>query len=179
MNEGINLLAPNKNTGSSQLLRRIQKMRFMTIALLFIISVSSVILFILVALSPLPTLQRQEQFLRQSLNAQKDSIVKLSVVDTQTTSVAQLISKRKAFDKQLALIQDKVTKDMTVIQMQVDSNSLVITVESPSLKSLDTFINNMTTYVQKKNMFSKVILVDLTTDEASNEYAVSLQLDYL
>src|SRR6266700_3271484 len=109
MNKGINLLAPNNNAGSAIFLRRIQKTRILTIGLLFIISVSSVILFILVALSPLPALQRQEQFLQQTLSASKSTIVKLSLVNSQTDAVNNLLTKRKSFDKQISLVQDKLS----------------------------------------------------------------------
>jgi hypothetical protein len=179
MNEGINLLAPNNNSGSAVFLRRIQKMRVLTIGLLFIISVSSVILFILVALSPLPALQRQEQFLQQTLSASKSTIVKLSLVNSQTDAVNNLSTKRKSFDKPISLVQDKLSSDITVQQLQADSNSLVITVESTSLQSLDTFTNGLIGYVQAKNAFSKVTLVDLTTDLSANAYALTVQLNYL
>jgi hypothetical protein len=179
MNEGINLLEPNKNSGSAISLRRIRKMRVLTIGLLFIISVSSVILFILVALSPLPALQRQEQFLRQTLSASKTSIVKLSLVNSQTDAVNRLLTQRKSFDKPIGLIQDKLSDDITVEQLQVDNDSMVITVESASLQSLDTFLNGLINYVHDKNTFSKATLVDLTTDQATNAYSVTIQLNYL
>lgn len=179
MNEGINLLEPNKNSGSVISLRRIQKMRVMTVGLLFVISVSSVVLFILVALSPLPALQRQEQYLQQTLAASKSTIVKLSLLNSQTDAVSQLITKRQSFEKPIGLVQKKLSDDITVQQLQIDSNSLVITVESPSLQSLDTFINGLIGYVKDKNTFSKVFLVDLTTDQSTNAYAVTVQLSYL
>jgi hypothetical protein len=179
MNEGINLLAPNKNKGSGDLLRRIQKMRFLTIALLFIVSVSSVILFILVALSPLPALQKQAQSLQQSLATSKDSIVKLTLVNSQTDSISQLLTKRKSFELPLRLIQDKFSGDMKIEQLQMDDSIVLITVESSSLHSVDTFINGLANYVQEKNTFSKVILVDLAIDEATNSYSATVQLNYL
>lgn len=178
MSEGINLLQPNKNTGSGIHLRSIQKMRVLTVGLLFIISVSSVILFILVALSPLPALQRQEQTLQQTLTSSKDTIVKLAIVNTQTDAASSLLAKRKPFDKPIELVLAKLSKDISVTQLQMDSDSFTITVDTPSLQSLDTYFNGLTDYVKSKNTFSKLTMVDLTTDPATNQYQATLELNY-
>src|SRR5260221_116547 len=109
MNEGINLLEPNKNTRASMFLHRLHTMRVVTVGLLFIVSVSSVILFILVALSPLPTLQRQEQYLRQTLSASKSNIVKLALVKGQTDSIDRLLTQRHMLDQPIELVQEKIS----------------------------------------------------------------------
>lgn len=179
MSEGINLLDPNKNTGPAVFLRRIETMRVITIGLLFIISASSIILFILVALSPLPALQKQEQSLRETLTSSKSDIVKLTLVNNQTNSIDSLLTQRQSFDQPLSLIQDKLTSGLTATEIQADSNSLIITVESSSLQSLDTFLNSLIGYVQAKTGFSKVTLVDLTTDQTNNQYSVTVQLNLL
>jgi hypothetical protein len=180
MNEGINLLLdPKKSSGPSALFRRLQKVRLFAVGLLFLVSVVSVILFILVTISPLPTLQKQEQFLRQSLTASKDDIAKLNIVEAQTDIIDQLVNKRQSIDKPISLVQSKMTSDMSVTEIQTDKATMSLTVESSSLQSLDTFLNALAAYVQSKNTFSNVTLVDLTTDESTNQYAVTVQLNYL
>jgi hypothetical protein len=179
MSEGINLLEPNKNTKPADLLKKLQVMRIVTVGLLFIISVSSVILFILVTLSPLPALQRQESFLHQTLLSSKSDIVKLALVNTQTTAIQDLLTQRKMLDEPLSLIQNKLTSDMTVTELQADGNRIIISVESPNLQSIDTFLNGIVSYVQEKKTFSKVTMVDLTTDQVNNAYVVSVQLSNL
>ena len=179
MNEGINLLDPNKNTGPAEMLRRLQKMRLFAIGMLFIVSVASVVLFILVALSPLPSLQRQEQYLRQSLNSSKNDIAMLEIVKGQTDTISQLLNQRVSLKKQVTLIQNKLTSDITVNDIQIDNTGTLITVESNSLQSLDSFLNGLTSYVVSKNTFSKATLIDLTNDQSTNEYAVTVQLNTL
>ncbi len=179
MSEGINLLEPNKNTRPAVFLQRLQTMRVITIGLLFIISVSSVILFILVTLSPLPALQRQEQYLRQTLSASKNDIVKLAIVNGQTTSIEKLLTERKSLDQPLSLVQNKLSSDIVESQIQADNTNIVVTVESSSLQSLDTFLNGLVGYVQEKKAFSKATLVDLTEDATSNKYSVTVQLNLL
>lgn len=179
MNERINLLEPNKTNGPSVFLRRLQTMRIVTVGLLFIVSVSSVILFILVALSPLPALQRQEQSLQQTLSQSKNDIVKLALVDDQTSAVSTLLTKRNTLDVQLGLILDKLPSDMKVTEIRTDNKNIQVTVASSSLQSFETFFTGIVGYVQEKKSFSKVTLVELTTDTSSNAYVATVRLSFL
>lgn len=179
MNEGINLLDQNKKSSGFILPGHLQKMRIIVIGLLFIVSVSSIILFILVAFSPLPALQTQEKSLEQTLLLSKSDIVKLALVKERTTSISTLLSKRGNLDQTLSLVQDKVPANTTVTSLQVDSTGILLTAESSSLQDLDTFLNGLIQYVQEKKVFSQVILVDLATDQTNGEYAVSVRLNPL
>jgi len=176
MNEGINLLGQNKTTSGVILPGPLQRMRFIVIGLLFIVSVSSVILFILVAFSPLPALQTQEKNLEQTLLSSKSDIVKLSLVKERTTSISNLLAKRQNLDQRLGLVQDKISGNTTVTSLQADNTGILLTVESSSLQDLENFLNGLTQYVQERKAFSRVILVDLATDQTNGEYAVSVHI---
>jgi hypothetical protein len=176
MNEGINLLDQNKKSSGVILPGHLQKMRILVIGLLFIVSVSSVILFILVELSPLPALQTQEKSLEQTLLSSKSDIVKLSLVKERTTSISTLLAKRQNLDEKLGLVQDKISGNTTVTSLQADNTGILLTAESGSLQDLDNFLNGLIQYVQEKKIFSQVILVDLATDQTNGEYAVSVHL---
>ena len=179
MNEGINLLNPHKESTPVAFVHRIRIMRIITIGLLFTVSVSAIILFILVALSPLPALQNQEQSLRQTLSQSKNDIVKLTLVNERTSAIDTVLNKRKQLDQVLALIQSTLTGNATVTAIQGDEKSMTLTVESSSLQTLDAFLNGLIGFVQEKKALSRVILVDLTTDEANNQYAVTVHIDLL
>jgi hypothetical protein len=179
MSEGVNLLEPNKSTSVGNLIHHLQVMRIFTVSLLFIISVASVIIFILVSISPLPDLKKQEQSLEQTLLQSKSDIVKLSLANEQTNAVNQILTNRQSLDLPLTMIKNYLSSDITVNQIQADNKSITLTVESPSLQSLDTFLNGLIGYVQEKKVFSNVTLVDLTTDQTDNTYAVTVQMDFL
>jgi hypothetical protein len=178
MNEGINLLDPNKKA-SGILPGHLQKMRIVVVGLLFIVSVSSVILFVLVALSPLPALQTQERSLEQTVMASRTSIVKLALVKERTDSISAFLAKRQNLDQTIGLVQDKISGDVTITSLQVDNTGILLTAESSSLQNLDTFLNGLMQYVQEKKDFSSVLLVDLAVDQTNGEYAVSVRLNTL
>lgn len=179
MNEGLNLLEPNKTTGPGNLLHHLQVMRIITIGLLFIISVTSVVIFILVSISPLPGLKNQEQTLEETLQQSRNDIVTLGIVNGQTTAISMLMNNRETFNIPLSLIKYYISSDMRVTTIQADNKTITVTVESQSLQSLDTFLNGLIGYVQEKKVFSNVTLVDLTTDQSNNTFALTVQLDLL
>jgi Tfp pilus assembly protein PilN len=176
MNEGINLLEPNKNSSPVGFVRHIQKMRIFVISLLFLVSVFSVILFILVTLSPLPALQRQEEELQQNLLQSKSDITKLALLNERTTAIQSVLNKRASLDQTIGLIEDKLPQDTTFTAIQGDNKSMTITVESTSLQSLDTFMNGIVGYIAARKAFTKITLLDLTNDQTTDEYSATIQL---
>jgi hypothetical protein len=176
MNEGINLLEPNKKTTSAGFVRRIHIMRLIVVSLLFVVSVSSVILFILVALSPLPTLRQQEQTLEQNLSASKSDVVKLDLIKDRSASVSQFLAKRQDLSQLISVIQSKLTGDATVAAIQSSGGDLTVTVQSSSLEDLDNCLNGLIVLVQQKKVFSQVTMVDLANNQVDNQYEVTLDL---
>ena len=179
MNEEINLLDPNKRKGPSVLLARLKTTRTLVIGVLFIVSVTSVILFILVALSPLPALQRQEATLNENLTLSKTEMVKYALLQERTTDITSILTKRHTLNQTISLIQNKLPNDITVTALQGDTGVLTITVESPSLQSIDSFLSGLISLVQAKKMFKQISITELTVDQASNDYLASLRLALL
>lgn len=176
MNEGINLLESNKKTNSVIPLKHLQTMRIIVVGLLFIVSVSSVILFILVTISPLPTLQKQEQSLEQSVTLSKDYIVKLALVKERTKAIAQFLANRQDFDQTLEILESKLTGDATIIAIQATNTGMTVTAESSSLQDVDNFLNGLIALVQQKKDFSQVTLINLTNDQVNNKYEVVVRV---
>lgn len=176
MSEGINLLDPNKQSTSSAILRRLRTMRVVMIGLLFFVSVASVMLFILVTLSPLPSLQKQEQSLRLTLAQSKNDMIKFSWVSEQASTIDTILANRHTIDQTIDLILSKLPSDTTVTAIQVQKNSMSLTIESQSLQSLDTFITNLIGIVQGKKVFSQLNLTDLSIDSTNNAYSMTIQM---
>jgi len=179
MNEGINLLGQGKKKTSEAFLRRVNTARVIMLGLLFIVSVTSVILFILVALSPLPALKEQEASLTQTLTRSKDDVVKFDLLKERMSTINTTLSQRQSLTTILLLIKPKLPSDSQITSLKSDTKNVTITVESPSLQSLDTMLNSFIGLVQDRKTFSNVTLTDLTTDQTTNEYSVSFTLTLL
>lgn len=176
MNETINLLDPNKDSKSIVSQKRMQFMRFFAMGLLFLVSVSSIILFMLVSLSPLPELQRQEQELRLTLSQSSNDMAKMALLSERTTSIESLITKRKSYDQTIALLQERLPRNAEITSIRVDQEQLVMTVESKSLNALDGFLNGLIGLVQEKKTFSQVTLSTLANDNVRNDYTMTVSM---
>jgi Tfp pilus assembly protein PilN len=179
MSEGINLLGQGKKKASEAYLRRVNTTRLIMFGLLFIVSVSSVILFILVALSPLPALKEQEASLTQTLTRSKEDIIKFDLLKERVSSVNTTLNKRHSMAATLTIVQSKLPKDSEITALKSDMKNVTITIESPSLQSLDGMLSGFIELVQDKKTFSNVTLTDLTTDASTNEYSVTFSLTLL
>ncbi len=179
MNEGINLLEPNKKSSSVVILKHLQTTRIIVVSLLFLVSAFSVILFILVAISPLPTLKNQEQSLELNLLQSKNDIAKLALINDRTDGISHFLAKRQMLDQTLGVIESKLSGNSVVSAIQTNSSSIVVTVDSNSLQDLDNFINGLIVLVQQKKDFSQVTLVDLANNQSTNEYEITVKLNAL
>jgi hypothetical protein len=179
MNEAINLLEPRKKGASEVLLRRLDKTRVIMTGILFIVSVASVILFILVALSPLPALQNQEQTMQDTLARSKNDIVKYELVNERLDAISTTLAKRQVLDQDLSLIESKIPPDVRIIEIKANNLNVTMTVESQSLQSLDSFLNGLIGYVQNKISFSDVTMSALTTNSVNNSYDITVSLSLL
>lgn len=179
MSESINLLDPNKKNATSAPTKRLQIMRIVAVGMLFIVSVASVILFILVSLSPLPQLKSKEEALRLTLSQSSNDMAKLALVQERATSLEILLKERNQYEGILTMLQEKLPANADITSIRVDQNTMVLTVESRSLASLDSFLNGVIGYVQEKKAFSQVTMSSLATDNVRNEYALTVTLGML
>lgn len=175
MNEDVNLIGTKEKHEALVPEKKVQLMRFIAMLMLFSVSTAAVVLFILVALSPLPQLQKQEQSLRSALAGSHTDIGKLQLLDERVTSAGEILKARKQYDEIIAYVLQSMSGDIKITTIRMDKDALTLTVSSRSLASLDTFLNTMTTTRHGVKVFSQIMLNDLITDRESNVYMMSLR----
>lgn len=176
MSEGINLLNPEKKNVRTKAFLRLEGLRLFAGSLLFLVSTASVILFILVAISPLPKLQQQQHSLELTLAESKKDIAKLAYVNERSASIKTILTRRQSLETTLGLIESKLPSGARVTALRADKNIITVIVTSKSLQSLDEFLNGVTAFVASKTAFSQVTMTELTSDETDNVYAMTLSL---
>ncbi len=175
MNSGINLLAEKKKI-NSPFLKQLPVMRFFAVALLFGVSAASIILFILVALSPIPELQQQEQAAITALSNAHPEMAKLAVVNERTNTITKILATRSSYDKTLGAIKTKMPSTVSLTAFTIEKNTVNITVSSKSLLSIDSFINNVMIASGDKKEFSQVTLKKLSQDNLTNQFSATLSI---
>lgn len=176
MSKGINLLKTEKKISVSPASAKVYVARLIAIIILFGISAISIILFLLILLSPLPNLQNQEKNLLATAANSHPDMAKLVFIKDRVKSSQTIINNRQHFDQSLGLIQKRMTSDLQITELSMNKGKLAVTVASTSLSSLNDFLNKLADAVDTKQDFSKITLTNYLADETGNKYSVTVEV---
>lgn len=172
----INLLEDKKGSPQVAFVNKLRKLRFTAVGLLFLVATSSVMLFIFIALSPLPQLKNQEKLVVVTLSQYHTDMMKLLLIKERTTVIESILSKRRSYDQLLDAIQSRLPGGVEVRSLNIETGTLSLTVSSKSLDLLNTFTSNLANAVAEKKIFSQVILNNISVEERGGNYLAALTL---
>jgi Tfp pilus assembly protein PilN len=176
MNSRINLLPSKKQAPSTAATRRAGRVRLFAMLLLFGVSAASIVLFLLIALSPLPTLQQQERNAIATLSQYRTDIAKLLLVTDRLRASDKLLAKRKDFASALQAVQSRMPDGVTITEINMTRDTVSVTVTSTSLSLIDTFLNSLVNAQVAKKDFKDVSMSKLMVDEAKDAFTVTVQV---
>ncbi|HEX8931989.1 MAG TPA: hypothetical protein VF810_02435, partial [Patescibacteria group bacterium] len=136
MNKGINLLRPEERIVIKSDYFRLGLLRVIALSMLFSIAAVSVVLFLLIALSPLPTLQKQEQSALDTIAKFHPDIAKLFIVEDRLNNSQVVLNNRKNFDQSLSKIKEKMPSSLAVTALTINKDKASVTVASSSLAGM-------------------------------------------
>ncbi len=175
MNKGINLLKTRE--------MRVQlptdkpsRLRLVAFSLLFIISVFSTVLFVLIAFSPLPKLKIQENNARSALLQFDKDIARLSFINQRSVSINNILSKQKIFSVVIQAIESKIPTEVAITEFEITQKEISLTFSSGSLRAIDTLIEELVKSVEEKKYFSQIILKNFSRAEKDGEYLLTIHL---
>ena len=174
MNNGINLIGDKKQKQLSPLLSRLNIFRYAAIALLFGVSVASMILFLLIAFSPLPELQQQEQTNKQTLSGFQTDMAKIAIINDRMQSVNQLLNDRSSYGEIFSMIEQKLPNDTTITAFNLIQNTAMVTISSTSLASFHSVLNSL--LAEEGTRFSQVSMNNLIIDEQEDTFFMTIAL---
>jgi hypothetical protein len=176
---GINLLVDRRNVRPlAPLKRRLRIFRLSAIAILFGVGAASVILSVLILLSPLPQLKRDEQKARDDLAAYRIDINKLAFINDRGDGIRQIISKRSSYDKKLDVIESKMPAGVSFDGLTIVRKNYTLRFSSTNLASLNELLDSIVsiTGTARGRDFSRVYLTSLSTDEEKMRFVLVIDL---
>jgi hypothetical protein len=176
MSSGINLISTKSQSSFAPFLNRLKVLRFLAIGLLFFVAVCSMILFILISLSPLSALKQQEQTSLSTLAGYHTDIARLMILRERTDSIAGIISKRTDYTKVIDVIRNKLPSDSSITALQVGDKHVSVTISSPSLASVDSFVNGLVSETGINKPFLNATLGSIAGDETKGRYVALILL---
>lgn len=172
----INLLH-GSTSRKNKLLSKLAAIRMVSMSFLFVISFSSIVLFILIALSPLPSLQQREIEEARTLATFDKKIVKILLTKERLTNAGKILQTRNVRAETLQKLAAQVPGDLTVNSIKLLGKKIEMSVTSKSLANLDTFTANVTEFNKREKRFKKIMLASLILDADSGKYVLSIELE--
>ncbi len=179
MNNGINLLNYKNKEEVKSAATVHKKIRVASIVLLFTVSAFSVMIFILIALSPLPELNKQYNFASFTLSQSVSDVVRLGLVNERADTIKNIIDKRPQYDKVLEDVQKKLPDGVTVEKIRIKEKDINLEVSSDSLSEVDDFLNKLSKDDNTSIKLSRVMLSKLTIENEDNKFVISIDINIL
>ncbi len=176
MNHGINLAVNEKKSKLAPSRNRIKILRLGAIAILFGIGIFSVAISILIVLSPLPQLKKEEEHARTMLSVFIIDINKLYFINDRGDSIRRLLSARNAYDKKLTNIKSKMPTGVELLGFTAIKKRYTLKFTSHSLLSLDQLLNAIAASTGKKGDFIRAYLTSLSVDQEKHNFVMIVDL---
>lgn len=176
MNRGINLLVDEKKGKSHPVANRIRILRLGAIAILFGAGAFSVAISILIVLSPLPQLQKEEGQTRNIFSRFLIDINKLYFLNDRGDSITQLLKTRNAYDKNLESIKSKMPEGVEFIGLTIIKKRYTLRFTSQNLAELDEFLNAIVASTGKRGEFTRAYLTSLSVDQEQHNFVMIVDL---
>ena len=90
-------------------------------------------------------------------------------------NISQLLEGRRNFADNINAILSSIPSEVSLEELEIENNNILLTASSVSLRSIDKFINNLITMAEKKEVIHSLFLDYLTFEGTKNIYSVSLK----
>lgn len=176
MSNGINLLDYKDKVERKKESRNIKILRISAIAFLFLVSALSITFFMLIALSPLPDLERRQNLASSTLSQSINDIIRLKLVKERAAGVTKIIENRKSYNIFIDYLREKVPSGVSVKSLSVSQGGINLILESSSLALLDEFFESLTENDESGITFSRADIPKVSTDQGGGLFVAELNI---
>ena len=172
MNEHINLLDATNSRNYAHILTKLRLLRFIAVGFLFLVATASIMLFLIIAFSPLPRLQQEEERYIQTLNAgeYRMKMDKYFYINSRLKDIATILAKRPDVVASYEIIEKSFTPSVQVNFLDIAENSITVNLSSLSLSDIDHVVDNLSQQAEEDQRFRSLTLSGVSYDERENIY---------
>lgn len=173
MSKEINLI---KNQVNPNEVKTTAKLTLRTFAFIILFGVSflSIVLFTLIALSPLPQLQEREADEKKNLTVFRAKIARLAVAKERASAITAIMNTRHVYTKDIAAITALIPGKTTVDGIKLENKIVTLTVSSNSLEYLDHFLQNVIDTYKDKKTYAKITVNSLLLNDDLGRYVMQI-----
>lgn len=157
--------------------RRAAKLRMVALIILFFVGGVAIIFFILDFSSPLNSIKSEQDAVLSSITAENQKAVKLAIVNERATAINRLKIERPDYLGVLNTAMSTLPSGVSASGLDIDESSVSITVASPSLLSLNNFLNGVLDEARKNSNIESASMESLTANDTSSAYQMSVKFN--
>lgn len=176
MNTKINLIKNEKQEINYTFIKQAALLHIIAVGMLFVVSFLSVLLFILITLSPLPSLRQREKNESKQLSYFSDSMAKVLLTDDRLTEIKTLLSKRSTYSKIVNPVKSLLPGNTLLEEIRLDNKKAYLTITSPTLEPLNTTVDQLSKLNSSSRQFKQITISSLYHDFEKNKYYLILEL---
>lgn len=172
MNEQVNLLQNSGGRNYASIITKLRVMRFIAVAALFITSAFSIMLFLVIAFSPLPRLVQEEERYIANLNSgeNREKMDKYYFINSRLLDVDNLLAKRPEIITSYELVESIFTPSMKINFLDISETAITFSVSSPNLADVEESVNALSQKVKDDKQITSMTLSGITYDAKENMY---------
>jgi hypothetical protein len=176
MNNNINLLGHKDQIVVPRASQKLKLLRVIAVLLLFSISAASVILYILIYFSALPSAQQREQSALSTIAEAHPQMQKIALIQDRINGISVIMAQRNQYEKVIGSIQNKMPPGLDVYELNISKKNATITVTGTSLDLMETFLNNVVDATGPKKEYTQVTLNSIVSDDITNKYSLTISM---
>ncbi len=176
MRENINLLQ-NNQTEQVPLSKNTLFFRIVAFSCLFIVSFFSIILFILIALSPLPALQQREKEEVEKLKVHHATMGKMILTKERLVQIDTLIKERPLYADIIQSFQNRIPGNVVIDSVKIRGKQITVKLSSVSLEQLDSFMASILQSNVTDKKFRSIILNNIYFEGELQRYAMVMEFN--
>jgi hypothetical protein len=173
-NIDINLVS-NKNIELGKEFKRLKIIRNTALASLIIVLFLSVLFFILNLTLPFGSIKKDEQLAEGGISLLYNKQVTYAMINDRVTNISNVIAKRKNYMLQLNAVLGKLSSDLTIEDLEIQSDKINISVSGASLVSMNKFIDDMVALGNQGKIIKNIMIEGLSLNSGNEKYTLSIQ----
>lgn len=177
MNKGINLAVVRVDPDKQESQKRVRRLRIASLAVLFIVCLASVVLFVLILASPLPSLRQKEEQLFLALNNQNSKIQKVIFVDKQLGHIEKIMEERSDLPEILQEVMASAPSGLVFETYAANANLFEVSIEGQSLSEIQEFIDSLAALSKEKKIYQNIAVSELSLVSATGTYKVRVTMN--
>lgn len=178
MNSNINLLQQKDD----QLIKKQKRLKILKLTagiFLAVVAFFSIIIFILNTQFSVSSIKKEQNSVINSISSLKEKAAKIILVNDRIKGTSEILSKRRNYSNIIQTVLKSVPSEAKTASLDINKDTLNMTVSSNSLLSINTYLEDMIKLSQEGKLIKSLAIKGITVNLKTGEYNLSISTTIL